>query len=276
MIFRLKGFLFFWLVLFMVLAGSCRKKESKSDFEVLPIEKNTYTYNTDFYHMSVEYPEEMWDYKRDMQRYVESVVDFYKRDWSPGGMHYEKEMSFRNVNEEREYPKFELYVRYQKYEAPQLNVKSYLFSSYVTTGGANGTTHVASLNFNQDGLMTFEEVFSMSSEQEIILSRLLAEQVKDSSAVFDYETVKEGLGLNFISQDGSSLDSLSMKKRDFTFRSNFNAFVVADTGIHFHFDKYTLAPGASGTTSVFLTWEQLKPFLGTKFNFNPSPVNAGK
>lgn len=274
MVFKGKGIVYLILLLSVSFGISCRKKVTPTDYTVLSIDKKNYTYNTDFYHMSIEYPQEIWDFEHEMQQYVENVVAFYKRDWSPGGMHYEKEMSFRNVNEEKEYPKFELYIRYQSFNSTAQNTHSYLFSSYVTTGGANGTTHVAAFNFNQGGHMEYQEVFAMNSDQEISLSRLLAEQVKDSAGVFDYETVKEGLGLKFISATDASLDSLSMKKRDFNFRSNFNAFVITDTGIHFHFDKYTLASGASGTTSIFLNWEQLKPYLGTKYSFNvQSPVN---
>lgn len=254
------------LVVFMMI--SCRKKEAANEITIIPIEKKSHTYNTDFYHMSVEYPEEMWDYKHDMQRYVESVVAFHKRDWSPGGMHYEKEMSFRNVHEEKEYPKRELYIRFQKFTSTLPDIHSYLFSAYVTTHGANGSTSVAAFNFNQDGLIGFDDVFLITTDQEIELARLLAVQTKDSVGVFDYSQVRRGLGLDYILEDGVSLDSLEMKKNDFTFRKNLNAFVLADTGIHFHFDKYALAPGSSGTTSIFLNWEQLKPFLQNKFDIN--------
>lgn len=268
MLIERKIYIFLSLFFLVILVGSCRKKEAAVEFKAVPLEKNCHTYNTDFYHISVEYPLEIWDYNHDMQQYVESVVAFYKRDWSPGGMHYEKEMSFRDVDDEKEYPKRELYVRFQKYSAARLNIHSYLFSSYAHSGGANGTTVVAAFNFNQNGMIEYDELFSMTSEQEISLTRLLAQQLKDSTSQFDPGMVQQGLGLAYISAEDGSLDSLSMKKRDFTFKSNFSAVVLADTGIHFHFDKYALAPGSSGTTSIFLSWEQVRPYLGSEFRSN--------
>lgn len=268
MLIERKIYIFLSLFFLVILVGSCRKKEAAVEFKQVLQEKKNYTYNTDFYHISVEYPLEMWDYEHDLQQYVEGVVAFYKRDWSPGGMHYEKEMSYRNVNEDKEYPKCELYVRFQKYSAERMNIHSYLFSSYASTGGANGTTVVAAFNFNQNGMIEYDELFSMTSEQEISLTRLLAQQLKDSTSQFDPGMVQQGLGLAYISAEDGSLDSLSMKKRDFTFKSNFSAVVLADTGIHFHFDKYALAPGSSGTTSIFLSWEQVRPYLGSEFRSN--------
>jgi hypothetical protein len=256
------------LLILVLLTGACRKKEASSDLKVIPLEKQQHTFNTDFYHISVEYPIEQWDYNGDLKQFVDDVVAYYKHDWSPGGLHYEKEMSFREIRDKKQYPKQELVIRYQKYFSTRINVHAYLFSIYVYTGGANGMTTVATFNFNQDGAISYNEVMNLSPEKEVQLAKLIAATALKDRKNFQKAFVYEGLGLNYLNADGSTLDKELVELNNFRFNSIYQNFLLTDEGVRFCFDKYKIATGAVGTPSILLTWDQVVPFVENKFTIN--------
>lgn len=249
------------IVVLVLVVYACLEKESRKEYQAIPIESRTNSFSSDFYHVLVEYPIEQWDYQDNLKRYVDETVAFYRRDWTAGGMHYEDEMLAREQNPEREYPKFELNIRYEKFSSNKLNTHSYLYYTYIYTGGANGMTTVHSLNFNNNGLLGLTDVFQLNKKQEIQLTRLLAQKAASMPDVFDKKIVWQGLGLNFLKPDGLNVDSTKLKGTNFQFSDNFKNFIIGDEGVHFYFDKYKISSGDAGTPSVHLDWQQLTPFI---------------
>lgn len=256
------------LLILVIHTGACRKKAASTDVKVIPLEKQQHTFNTDFYHISVEYPIEQWDYNGDLKQFVDDVVAYYKHDWSPGGLHYEKEMSFREIRDKKQYPKQELVIRYQKYFSTRINIHAYLFSIYVYTGGANGMTTVATFNFNQDGFISYNDALNLSPQKEIQLARLIAASALKDREKFQKAFVYEGLGLNYLSADGRSLNQELTELNNFQFSSIFQNFLFTDEGILFCFDKYKIATGADGTPLILLSWDQVVPFVDNKYTIN--------
>ncbi len=248
-----------------MLLFSCHEKQSRQEFKAVPIEHRSHSYSSPFYHMSVEYPIEQWDYDDHLKRYVDEVVAFYKRDWSAGGMHYEDEMLIREQDPDRQYPKFELNIRFDKFSSDNLTTHSYLFYIYVHTGGANGMTTVESFNFNDNGLISQSHFFHISQKQEIQLTRLIAQKALSMPDVFEKHYLWQGLGLNYLKTDGVTIDSTKFIRNHFHFKDNFKSFVICDEGVHFYFDKYKISQGSAGTPSVLLEWQQLTPFVNKEF-----------
>lgn len=240
---------------------ACLEKESRKEYQAIPIESRSNSYSSDFYHVAVEYPIEQWDYKDHLKRYVDETVSFYRRDWSAGGMHYEDEMLAREKHPEREFPKFELNIRYEKFSSDKFKTHSYLYYTYMFTGGANGMTTVQSFNFNNNGLLSQSDVFNLNKEQEIQLTRLLAQKAASMPDVFEKKLVWQGLGLNYLNPNGLTVDSAKYKGSNFQFRDNFKTFIIGDEGIHFYFDKYKISSGDAGTPFVHLDWHVLTPYV---------------
>ena len=249
------------LLIVLVFGTSCSKKKSGGDFIAVPIEHKTNSYSSDFYHVSVEYPVEQWDYDYEMMGYVEDVVAFYRRDWSPGGMHFEREMDDRRMKPDYKPEKFELNIRFEKFNSPDKQIHSYLFFVYTYTGGANGETSVATFNFDADGYIPFDDFFQLDARKEIQLTRILAEKASTMPDVFSPESVKNGLGLNYLLADEITIDTLKCKINSFEFKSNFSSFIIQDNGVHFYYDKYRLTPGSAGVPSIILNWNQLSPYI---------------
>lgn len=249
------------MVVSVLLVYSCLEKESRKEYQAIPIESHNNSYSSDFYHILVEYPIEQWDYDDHLKNYIDETVAFYRRDWTAGGMHYEDEMLEREMHPEREYPKHELNIRFEKFSSDKLNTHSYLYYTYIYTGGANGVTTVHSFNFNTNGLISQSDIFQLNKKQEIQLTRLLAQKAASMPDVFDKKMVWQGLGLNFLKPDGLNVDSAKIQGTDFRFSDNFKNFIIGDEGIHFYFDKYKLSSGNTGTPSIQLDWQQLSPFI---------------
>jgi len=253
------------LLAMTVATGACRKKEASNEVNIIPLEKHQNTYNTDFYHISVEYPIEQWDYDGDIKQFVDDVVSYYKRDWSPGGFYYEKEMSFRGgIRDKKQYPKQELVIRYEKFFSPRIDIHAYLFTIYVYTGGANGMSTVATFNFNQNGLIRSDEAMNLSPRKEVQLAKLIAATALKDRERFQKDFVYEGLGLNYLYADGITPNAELMGRNNFQFSSVYQNFLLTDEGVRFCFDKYKIAAGAVGTPSILLTWDQMNPFVEKK------------
>jgi len=251
-----------------VLLFSCHSKESRHVFKAVPIENHSHSYSSPFYHITIEYPIEQWDYNDNLKRFVDEVVAFYKRDWSAGGMHYEDEMLNREKYPDREYPKFELNIRFDKFSSSNLNSHSYLFYIYIYTGGANGMTNLESFNFNDNGLIEQSNFFTLNNKKEIQLTRLIAQKAITMPDVFEKKYIWQGLGLNYLKPDGMTIDSTKFIRNHFHFKDNFKTFVIGDEGVHFYYDKYKISQGSSGTPSVLLEWKQLTPFVNKQFISN--------
>lgn len=254
------------LTLVCVLFAFCIQKETQREFKAVPIENKTLSYNSEFYNISAEYPVEQWDYSGDLKDFVDETVAYYRRDWSAGGMHYEDEMLDRELNPKRDQSKFEMNIRFEKFTSYERKIHSYLFYTYVFTGGANGMSTVTSFNFDENGLITPDVFFRMNDRKEILLTRLLAEKALTMPDVFNKQSVRKGLGLIYLKPDGLTADSTRFNRRIFQFKSNYETFIISDDGVHFYYDKYRLTPGAAGNPSIFLNWQQLTPFVNKNFN----------
>lgn len=252
------------LLVGMMLIGSvltsCNQQSKNGEFRQIPIEKKTNRYTTDFYHMTVEYPVEQWDYNNVLYNYTDEVTAYYKRDWSPGGMHYAQELHQRASSPEYQSRRFELKISFEKFTAPITNLHSYLFYVYVFTGGANGTTTVKSFNFNEDGVIEARHLFrQLTRNERIELTRLLAGKALQQPDVFPKDMLMKGLGLSI--QSESHFDDAPK----FEFRSNFTNFIILDEGVRFYFDMYRIAPRVAGTPYLFLSWKELSPYVMEKF-----------
>lgn len=145
----------------------------------------------------------------------------------------------------------------------------YVMNEYENTGGASGNQKVTSFSFRNNQLLDIQQILNFSNNNDIQLTKLLAEQAAKDTLTFDSDMYNESFGLNFLQADGVTLDKEKCKCDGFFFGSNLQCFVIRDQGIGFVFGKYVVGPGSSQTPEILLDWKTLEPYLQPGFSRIP-------
>jgi hypothetical protein len=146
---------------------------------------------------------------------------------------------------------------------------SYLMNEYENTGGASGNQKVTSFSFRNNQLLDIQQILNFSNNNDIKLTRLLAEVASKDTMTFNKYMFNESFGLNFLKEDGVTLDKEKCKCDGFFFGSNLQCFVIRDQGIGFVFGKYVVGPGSSQTPEILLDWKTLEPYMQPGFSRIP-------
>jgi hypothetical protein len=220
----------------------------------------------DFYDISVTYPVDSRDKESAVEKFVTYKIDEKKSQWKIGGEAYLEEKKIESDFPDRPKMQYQYSITYKKYESKKFNTVSYLFTVYEFTGGANGNITVNTFTFDGKGAVTIDSVLDFNDGKDIVLSRVLAETlIKSEGENASKDMVNDGLGLSYLKADGKTFDAQKCGCDGFFFGSNFQNFVIEDEGLRFIFNKYQVAPGASGLPEVVLPWNALKTFIVPSF-----------
>ncbi|MFA5166379.1 MAG: DUF3298 domain-containing protein [Candidatus Paceibacterota bacterium] len=227
---------------------------------------------TDFYDIKVIYPAEPLDKNGIMEQFVKQQIEQRKEDWKIGGPAYNDEKNIEKDFPDRPKMVYSLNIVYKKFTATNRGTVSYLFLIYEYTGGANGSEKVQTFTFNKNGQVAIESILDTSGyatmkgknkmPNDLALSYLLLEQAKNDKEIFpDINTVRDGLGLSYLKDDGITLDHKKCNCDGWLYASNLQNFVITDNGLTFYFDKLAITMGAAGSTAINLSWDELAPYL---------------
>lgn len=214
-----------------------------------------------FYKINARYPIDNLDTGNVIEKFVLREVNARKSAWQLGGDIYIEEQKTNEAFPDRSEIHYEFQIDYDTFFSKAYQSKSYLFTSYEYTGGANGNAHVQSFNFDKSGIIQIETILNLEENRDIELTKLLASEAEKSKDWIHSEMLYQGLGLAYLKEDGKTLDLQKCQCDGFLFASNFNHFIIEDKGITFYFDEYQIAPGAAGITQVTISWKKLSPYL---------------
>lgn len=226
--------------------------------------------STSFYSIHVEYPEDARDKEGMMSTFVSERFKTKKEEWKTGGEIQKEEALVTMAFPDRAGIRYTYDMEFETLFADSLDIISYVFTTYEYTGGANGNSTVNSFSFGKHKKnLGIQDILDFNNNKDIELTKVLAETAMTDTSLFFKDFVYEGLGLTFLKADGKTLDKDKCNCDGFFFGSNFQNFAVKNDGICFYFDKYAIAPGAAGVTSITLSWSQLKPYLKESFKKQP-------
>ncbi len=218
--------------------------------------------SSDFYDISIEYPMDSRDKENVMREFAKGKMAEKQKEWSKDGEVYKEEMKIKAEFPDKADIKYQYNLNFDRFVSDRSNTVSYILNSYEYTGGANGMSTVRGFVFDKNRKkVDIQDILSFEDYKDIELTRLLAETALSSGEMFIKDFVYAGLGLDYLKKDGKTIDKEKCQCDGFFFGSNFQNFAIKNEGITFFFDKYAIAPGVAGITSVTLTWEQLEPFL---------------
>ena len=236
---------------------ACKSNSQLSD---TGIKKVLYD-STDFYVVSIAYPLDSRDVKKEMEVYATGLFGKYKEDWKKGGDLYNSEQEITKEFPDRAGYHYNFLMDYDSLVSPKTGTVSYVFNYFEYTGGANGFSGVRSFVFSDaDSSVYISDILDFTEGKDLALTELLAKTALKNPEVFTEDFVLNGLGIG----DEKHVEANEEQKCKFDrspYKSNFQNFVLSDVGITFYYDKYELAPGAAGVTHISLTWEELRPFL---------------
>ncbi|MBP6855958.1 MAG: DUF333 domain-containing protein [Candidatus Pacebacteria bacterium] len=226
------------------------------------------TDKNDFYSISISYPDEPWDSTGVIKQYAEYVFNQKKTEWKIGGQSYTNEQQLAAQFPDRPKMTYEYLSTFEKSTSPKLKTVSYVFTNYEFTGGAHGNTTITTFSFGASGQMKIEDILNFNdNHNDIALTKLTATKLLNDANIKTYtdeNMVRDGLGLNCIAANGT-FDKVACNRDGFFFPSNFQNFVITDTGLTFIMNRYQVAPYVAGNPKVSFTWEELKPFLNKGF-----------
>lgn len=237
--------------------GESSDKDSK---KVNIVDKNS------FYNIEAAYSADPLDRDSKMKEYVEAVVAKRKDEWKIGGKIYNEEQKlakeFAKDFPDIERGGYEMNIDYTRVFSKKMNTVTYIYNNYEFTGGAHGSTEVATFTFNKDGIVMIDKMLNMSSNNDIAISKIIAKKLPAILGEYtDTQMINDGLGLSNLKADGVTLDKAKCNCDGFFFGSNLQNFKVTDSGIVFIMGQYQVAPYVAGMPEVLLTWEDLKDYL---------------
>ena len=177
----------------------------------------------------------------------------------------DKQLEWKSVST----PRNEYQINYTVVTSDSSKTVSYLMNEYENTGGASGNQKVTSFSFRNNQLLDIQKILNFSGNNDIKLTRLLAEKASKDTITFSSSMYNESFGLNFLQKDGVTLDKAKCKCDGFFFGSNLQCYVIRNEGIGFVFGKYVVGPGSSQTPEILLDWKTLEPFLQADFQIKP-------
>jgi len=200
------------------------------------------------YIIKVNYPEEPQDKELVMKKWVDLKLSDKKLEW-------------KNLTT----PRNEYQINYNVVSSDSSKTVSYVMNEYENTGGASGNQKVTSFTFRNNQLLDIQKILNFAGNNDIKLTRLLAEKASKDTVTFSPYMYNESFGLNFLQKDGVTLDKAKCKCDGFFFGSNLQCYVIRNEGIGFVFGKYVVGPGSSQTPEILLDWKTLEPFLQADF-----------
>lgn len=222
--------------------------------------------STDFYTISAKYPVEPRDMKGEMRTYVEYMVQEAREAWKDGGEIAEAERELSRMYPDRPAPHYELAIGYSAYESQKLDMRTYVFQHYQFTGGAHGNTTLATFTFGKNGKIAIEDILNFDNGMDIELTKELARALSTALATSTtIDAIYDGLGLSYLNADGS-FSPEKCQCDGFFFPSNFQNFVVTDTGLTFIMGQYQVASYVVGMPEASMTWDELTPYLQPTFD----------
>lgn len=252
----MKSKLFLFVSIFVLTA--CNTKNKSVDNKV-SLSVND---STEFYTISANYPVTELDSLGVIKEFVDYVVNNQKEEWKEGGDAYNAEMELRKEFPERANMKYELNINFEKFKSDKYKTVSYLFNTYKFEGGANGTNTVNTFTFGEKKKkLEITDILNIDNNNDIAISKLLAENALKEKSELDKELLYSGLGLSFLKSDGITLDKEKCNCDGYFFGSNLQNFVIQDSSINFYFSKAQIAPAVFGIVEISLPFEILKPYL---------------
>lgn len=253
------------LVLLLILGYSAhsRTQNNKNVANNQPPKSVTMSDSNDFYTISAMYPADARDTTSAMKQYTESVFNKMKEEWKIGGKVYTYEQNAEKQFPDRPKMTYSSYTTFTSPSSTKLKTTTYVFSTDQFSGGAHDDTRVATFTFGEKGQIKIEDLLNFDKGNDIALTKLLANKILNDYNVSDYTDKKmtdEGLGLSCLDNQGNFSKSLC-KSDGFFFPSNFQNFIIRDTGITFIMNRYQVAAGAAGTPQFEITWNELAPYL---------------
>ncbi|MEI8109763.1 MAG: hypothetical protein WCH59_02135 [Chitinophagia bacterium] len=200
------------------------------------------------YVIKVNYPDEPQDKEMIMKKWVDLKLS-------------DKQLEWKNLAS----PHNEYQINYSVITSDSSKTVSYVMNEYENTGGASGNQKVTSFAFRNNQLLDIQKILNFSQNNDIKLTRLLAEKASKDTVTFNSAMLNESFGLNFLQKDGITLDKNKCKCNGFFFGSNLQCYVIRNEGIGFVFGKYVVGPGSSQTPEILLNWKTLEPFLQPDF-----------
>lgn len=204
------------------------------------------------YVIKVNYPDEPQDKQMIMKKWVDLKLS-------------DKQLAWKNLTT----PRNEYQINYSVVTSDSSKTVSYIMNEYENTGGASGNQKVTSFSFRNNELLDIQKILNFSGNNDIKLTRLLAEKASKDTVTFSAAMYNESFGLNFLQKDGISLDKNKCKCDGFFFGSNLQCYVIRNEGIGFVFGKYVVGPGSSQTPEILLDWKTLEPYLQPDFQVKP-------
>ncbi len=234
--------------------------------------EKTFTAKTDFYDIEAVYPIEPLDKNGVIEQFINQQVEQRKEDWKIGSPAYNDEKNIERDFPDRPKMVYSLNIVYKKFTAASRGTVSYLFLVGEYTGGANGSEKVQTFTFDKNGQVAIESILDTSGyatmkgknkmPNDLALSYLLLEQARKDKEIFpDINTVRDGLGLSYLKNDGISLDHKKCNCDGWLYASNLQNFIITDNGLTFYFDKGAITMNAAGSTAINLSWNDLKTYL---------------
>ncbi len=217
---------------------------------------------TDLYEITAIYPTEILDKNNVMATFVQDAVNKKKEEWKTGGEAYNQMLAFKKEFPDSPEMQYQLDIQYTKYVSKKFGAVSYVFTLYELTGGAHGNTAIVTFAFNGDGPVAIDSLIDFNNNKDIALSRLT--KIKLMSTLGDYaneDMVDSGLGLAYLKADGITLDKKKCSCDGFFFGSNFQNFVIKDSGITFIMSQYQVAPYVAGMPEVTFSLSELQKYL---------------
>lgn len=238
---------------------SIMSNSAKSGF----VEEKTITDKNDFYEISVKYPVDSRDTKKEIETFISYLVENKQQEWKVGGEIYNEEKALSNLYPDRPEMVYSYDISYETFESPNKGAVSYVFTAYQFSGGAHGSTQINTFTFDNEGRVDIEDMLNISeNNNDIELSRILAAKIKkEQDEMFIEDMMMKGMGLAYLKADGVTLDKEKCNCDGFFYGSNLQNFYILDEGITFLFNQYQIAPGALGVIKTTLDWETLSPYL---------------
>ncbi len=196
---------------------------------------------TDFYEIYATYPTEPRDKNFIIKKTITDIVKDKQEEWKTGGALYNEEQKIKAQYPDRPSIKYELNIKYDKYESQSKGTVSYVFKLYEFTGGAHGNTGLSTYTYDDKGLIYVDKFLNLEDDNAIKLTNIIKEKlIVFLGDLYNPEMLNSGLSDIY---------------------TNFDNFTVSDEGIKFIFGQYQVAPYAAGQPEVFLSWLELESFL---------------
>lgn len=247
-----------WLIIFLILTAVVFYFVKNQEFKqaqtsgpaVVVVGEQKIVEETPRYKIDIAYPLAPND--DSISKYVVTTISDFKKSASDE----------QNFPEGSSCNQHELNGSYKKVESKKLGTVSYVYSMYEFTCGAHGNTALTTFTFDLTGkaivlddVIDSDNFWNVSKKfgEEVIIPKLKT-QLAD---MYRVDMVRGGL---------FGEDRIPIPKDGFLVTSPYMNFTVSDDGITFIFGQYQVAPYVAGMPEVFVSWNELAPYLNSNFD----------